>query len=60
MGECAIERLLERIGSPATAPETIYMPVELVVRESTDRTVSEAPLSPNRSIQEAMVSSVRS
>jgi DNA-binding LacI/PurR family transcriptional regulator len=36
MGERAIERLLARIGGAAPVPETMLLPAELVVRESTD------------------------
>jgi hypothetical protein len=36
MGRRAAERVLERVGGSAGAVETILLPTELIVRESTD------------------------
>lgn len=48
MGERAVERLLARIGGAAAIPETLLLPAELIVRESTDPDMREAFLEAER------------
>ena len=40
LGKCAAELLLQRIASPELPPQRIYLPVEMVVRASTQHTPS--------------------
>jgi DNA-binding LacI/PurR family transcriptional regulator len=52
MGEGAIERLLARIGGLKEGPETVRLPTELIVRESSDPSAREAAVRPERSLTE--------